>query len=296
MVRPSGYLFTQLLERKRYRTHSSTTRQLWCVTAEAAEGLLLSCTASWWLSCDGWSDPTFHWVSCERRRCWFGTQASKRPGCHWRSQRPLRSIANSIGSIVDNYVNSLTHRLCQWALLSKSCWGAWASEVRKLPSPKRNTFRNGKRVLSTQPQMTYEVRNWAVIATAMEAQGATDSQMYRRAKALAEGKPDPMPTSHPAAPFSISVAWGSINRGIVADPPPPPAWRTAGSAKTILGNLPSWLKVAWPFRSYIPYRDFSRVNLQFPKTHLSSRYHTLPKLLDFNEYLDELVNDSGKSP
>jgi|TARA_B100000073_G_scaffold4581_1_gene3710 hypothetical protein len=54
--------------------------------------------------------------------------------------------------------------------------------------------------------MTNEIRNWSVIASAMEKQGATDSQMYRRAKAMAQGKIDPMPTSHPAAPYSISVA------------------------------------------------------------------------------------------
>jgi len=54
--------------------------------------------------------------------------------------------------------------------------------------------------------MTYEIRNWATIAAAMEKQGATDSQMYRRAKAMANGNIDPMPTSYPAAPYSISVA------------------------------------------------------------------------------------------
>ena len=54
--------------------------------------------------------------------------------------------------------------------------------------------------------MTYEIRNWAVIAAAMEKQGATDSQMYRRAKAMANGSIDLMPTSYPAAPYSISVA------------------------------------------------------------------------------------------
>ena len=43
----------------------------------------------------------------------------------------------------------------------------------------------------------------AVVAAAMEAQGATNSFMYKRAKAIAEGQPDPMPTS-PAAPLSIS--------------------------------------------------------------------------------------------
>ena len=53
--------------------------------------------------------------------------------------------------------------------------------------------------------MTTEVRNWAVIAAAMEEQGATESDMYRRARALADGKADPMPTSMPAAPYSISA-------------------------------------------------------------------------------------------
>jgi hypothetical protein len=55
-------------------------------------------------------------------------------------------------------------------------------------------------------KMTTEIHNWAVIAAAMEATGATNSEMYRRAKALAEGNADPMPTSYPAAPFSISAA------------------------------------------------------------------------------------------
>ena len=54
--------------------------------------------------------------------------------------------------------------------------------------------------------MTTEIRNWAVVAAAMEAQGTTNSEMYRRAKALADGKADHMPTSFPAAPMSISAA------------------------------------------------------------------------------------------
>ena len=54
--------------------------------------------------------------------------------------------------------------------------------------------------------MSTEMRNWAAVAAAMEANGATHSEMYRRAKALAEGQADPMPTSFPAAPFSISAA------------------------------------------------------------------------------------------
>ena len=59
--------------------------------------------------------------------------------------------------------------------------------------------------VAIQSAMTTEVRNWAVIAAAMEEQGATESDMYRRARALADGKADPMPTSMPAAPYSISA-------------------------------------------------------------------------------------------
>ena len=59
-----------------------------------------------------------------------------------------------------------------------------------------------------QTQMSTEVRNWDVVAKAMEAAGATSSQMYIRAKALAEGKLDPMPTSFPEAPYSISAVAG----------------------------------------------------------------------------------------
>ena len=56
--------------------------------------------------------------------------------------------------------------------------------------------------------MSTEVRNWDVVAKAMEAAGATSSQMYVRAKALANGKLDPMPTSIPEAPYSISAVAG----------------------------------------------------------------------------------------
>ena len=61
---------------------------------------------------------------------------------------------------------------------------------------------------SKQTQMSTEIRNWDVVAKAMEAAGATSSQMYIRAKALALGKLDPMPTSHPEAPYSISAVAG----------------------------------------------------------------------------------------
>ena len=56
--------------------------------------------------------------------------------------------------------------------------------------------------------MSTEVCNWDVIAKALEAAGATSSQMYIRAKALAEGKLDPMPTRFPEAPYSISAVAG----------------------------------------------------------------------------------------
>ena len=59
-----------------------------------------------------------------------------------------------------------------------------------------------------QPQMSTEVRNWDVVAKALEAAGNTSSEMYIRAAALAQGKLDPMPTSHPEAPYSISAVAG----------------------------------------------------------------------------------------
>ena len=62
--------------------------------------------------------------------------------------------------------------------------------------------------LSKQPQMSTEIRNWDVVAKALEAAGNTSSEMYIRAKALALGKLDPMPTSSPEAPYSISAVAG----------------------------------------------------------------------------------------
>ncbi|WP_461564952.1 hypothetical protein [Synechococcus sp.] len=58
--------------------------------------------------------------------------------------------------------------------------------------------------------MTTEIRNWATVASAMEAQGATSSQMYIRARALANGEADPSPTSYSPAPFSISEVQSQI--------------------------------------------------------------------------------------
>ena len=43
--------------------------------------------------------------------------------------------------------------------------------------------------------MSTEGRNWGEASNAIEPAGTTSSQIYIRAKPLAEGKPDPMPTS-----------------------------------------------------------------------------------------------------
>ena len=53
--------------------------------------------------------------------------------------------------------------------------------------------------------MSTEVRNWDVVAKALEAAVTNSSLMYIRAKRLAEGKLDPMSTSFPEAPYSISA-------------------------------------------------------------------------------------------
>ena len=38
-----------------------------------------------------------------------------------------------------------------------------------------------------------EINNWKAIAESMEAKGDTKSWFYLRARAIADGKPDPMP-------------------------------------------------------------------------------------------------------
>ena len=38
-----------------------------------------------------------------------------------------------------------------------------------------------------------EINNWKTIAERMEAKGDTESWFYLRARAIAHGKPDPMP-------------------------------------------------------------------------------------------------------
>ena len=62
--------------------------------------------------------------------------------------------------------------------------------------------------LFKQTQMSTEVRNWDVVAKVLEAAGNTSSEMYIRAVALAQGRLDPMPTSFPEAPYSISAVAG----------------------------------------------------------------------------------------
>ncbi|MDB4589998.1 hypothetical protein OAE28_00430 [bacterium] len=47
-----------------------------------------------------------------------------------------------------------------------------------------------------------EIRNWIVIAKKMEASGDTESWFYLRARAIADGKPDPMPTVSELMPQS----------------------------------------------------------------------------------------------
>ena len=44
-----------------------------------------------------------------------------------------------------------------------------------------------------------EVANWERIREHMEASGMTDNYFYKRAVAIGEGKPDPMPEQKPLA-------------------------------------------------------------------------------------------------
>ena len=47
-----------------------------------------------------------------------------------------------------------------------------------------------------------EIDNWAKIAESMEGNGDTDSWYYLRARAIADGKPDPMPNVSQLMPES----------------------------------------------------------------------------------------------
>ena len=53
------------------------------------------------------------------------------------------------------------------------------------------------------PMDQAELNNWKSIAEKMEANGTTESCFYKRAKAIAEGKPDPMPEISQLMPDSI---------------------------------------------------------------------------------------------
>ena len=48
-----------------------------------------------------------------------------------------------------------------------------------------------------------EINNWKSIAESMEAKGQTESWFYLRARAIAEGKPDPMPNISELMPESV---------------------------------------------------------------------------------------------
>ena len=66
-------------------------------------------------------------------------------------------------------------------------------------------------IISTQAmksKMSTQIRNWHVVLKEMKSAGAIASQMYLRARAFEDGKLDPMPTSMPRAPFSISAVAG----------------------------------------------------------------------------------------
>ena len=53
-----------------------------------------------------------------------------------------------------------------------------------------------------------ELNNWIKIAESMEAAGQTESWFYRRARAIADGKPDPMPNiSELLSDNSASKSW-----------------------------------------------------------------------------------------
>ena len=48
-----------------------------------------------------------------------------------------------------------------------------------------------------------EINNWITIAEKMEANGDTSSWFYLRARAIADGKPDPMPNVSELMPQSV---------------------------------------------------------------------------------------------
>ena len=74
-----------------------------------------------------------------------------------------------------------------------------------------------------------EIDNWKTIAKSMEANGDTESWFYLRARAIAEGKPDPLPNISELMPESAwSDGCGSIRIGFCvqrgASLNPPDGW------------------------------------------------------------------------
>ena len=53
------------------------------------------------------------------------------------------------------------------------------------------------------PMDQAEINNWKAIAEKMETNGDTSSWFYLRARAIADGKPDPMPNVSELMPDSI---------------------------------------------------------------------------------------------
>ena len=58
-----------------------------------------------------------------------------------------------------------------------------------------------------------EINNWKAIAESMEAKGDTESWFYLRARAIADGKPDPMPCASTVMSNVVAALWPS-NAGL----------------------------------------------------------------------------------
>ena len=57
--------------------------------------------------------------------------------------------------------------------------------------------------MSVTPMDQAELNNWKAIAERMELNGDTGSWFYLRARAIADGKPDPMPNVSELMPDSV---------------------------------------------------------------------------------------------
>ena len=58
---------------------------------------------------------------------------------------------------------------------------------------RRSPELRGSRDFFLLPMDQAEINNWKTIAESMEAKGDTESWFYLRARAIADGEPDPMP-------------------------------------------------------------------------------------------------------